>query len=217
MSQADIDALINQRAAAISGEKPRPRASQTPHPARGQHQIDAMLGQAAPSHSQVARRIPQVPNALGARTLSPEDYRGNKVLRSERNGVVTGMRKYKFSLPGDVSLDETALNAIQRLFSLANAFREIHSDSRVNEVARVSNKFGHSAVIAITKNPAKPVRIRMGGILTYNAYNKFVETQQTYYVDKFVPHRDGLSRRWVDWFTFQFDTDTLETLMQLNA
>ena len=157
-----------------------------------------------------------VPNALGARTLSPHDLKSLRVLKTGVNSEVTGIRRGAHYLPEEWAVNTAAHNAIQRLFALASGFRGVARKNRYDKVASVVNKFGAEAVILLTKSELHPIRVQIKDIPTFNLYNKFESTEQSYLVDHFTPNSGATAKRWVKWFAAHFEPETLESLSQLS-
>ena len=86
------------------------------------------------------------------------------------------------------------------------------SDRSRLEPASITNRWGHEAVIALTKNEYQPIKIRMQGIQTLNVYQRFVQSEQVFFVDYFQPNSRSTGRRWVRWFVMHFDQETLQEL-----
>jgi len=222
LEQNDIDALIQQHA---SGGIPRETAApESPLAQIGlpdvtggamdQDAVDQLLEDRPATHLP-AKKPARVPNPLGAATLSPEEI-GGKMIKSWTNSSVTGIRRSRFFTSDQVETQGNAIEAIERLFTLANAFRDSRSDQQRDDIASVANRYGQQATIQLTRDRTKPIRIKVDGIKTLNTYQKLVETSQTYHVDRFVPNQGSLSRHWVDWFTTNFDSETLQNLSSLT-
>jgi len=224
LDQDGIDALIARHA---TGEIPRSAPPEQadllarvglPEVEGGmldQNAVDALIQQTPTAAPPPAKRVDQVPNPLGARTIDPREL-GGKMVRSWTNPEVTRVRRSRFFLPEQVQNQNTAIEAIERLFTLANAFRDGHGENQANQVATVPNRFGQQTTIAVTRDRAKPVHIQIDGIQACNSYQKFVETSHTYRVDRFTPNQGSLSKHWVDWFTTHYDPDTLANLSNLT-
>lgn len=203
LDQAAIDALFAQ----ASG---KPKAVS---PANDQSAIATKEGEPA---NAIVPRVKEIPNAFGAKTLSPQDFSSKKVLKAWSNPNVTGVRQARFFLPNQVHENETALNAIMRLFALARAFRNIPSGKSHDEIAAFSNRFGQNTNIYLTRDEALPVRIQVSGINTFSIYNRFEDSKQTYTINSFLPGSGGQSRRWVDWFSANYDPETLQQISLLS-
>ena len=224
LDQSSVDALIAQQLA--SGIQKKPAApggdllSQVGLAADGgvmdQGDVDKLINQQPNKGRSVVKRVKQIPNPLGARTLGLHEIEEKKLLRSHANSSVTGMRRPRWFTPQRAETYDTALTAIERLFALANQFRDSNTDNSYDEIASVANKFGQDTTIALTRDRAKPVRIRIKGIQTCNAYKRMVESSHTYDVDRFAPNEGPMCRRWVDWFTTNFDDETLQGLSGLT-
>jgi len=160
--------------------------------------------------------VPPVPNALGARTLSPYEFKAKRVLKTAVNPSVTGIRRGAMYLPDDLNRNAVALNAIQRLFALASAFRGVTPKRRFDRVASVPSKFGADAAIMLTRSESHPVQIQLKGLPAFNGYQKFEEADHVYAVDHFKPNSGVTAKRWVHWFATHFERETLESLSQLS-
>jgi hypothetical protein len=225
LDQSAIDALLAQQAQATKPTAPVSESSELDQSAIDQLMAQQAVEQTSPDDSPrpvdkprqeaLSSWIEQIPNQLGARTLAPTDLQNNKRIKGQRNSKVTGVRRSVFYLPDTILAQEAAMQALQKLFGMADQFRSEGSENRYANVASVSNRWGLETEISLTRIPQKPVRIKMKNVPAFNKMEKFMSADQVYLVDRFVPNSGGNSKRWVDWFVMNYETQALEDLAEM--
>jgi len=205
MDQAEIDALL--QGGNTFAESAAPEAQSA---VLDQAEIQYLLKKEnVPSVvPPVEKEVPQLPNQLDAPTVA--SHACHKIIRAGGQNQRARLFGGNFYLPDRIEKRELVLQALQKLFERAKAYKEKTVEGNV---CQITCRRGYHVSVHLTDDSSKPVALRFEAVHFVDRLRKNRKIQQTILVDYFAKNSGTTASRWVNWFDKQFDSDSLQHLL----